>query len=170
MYCIVGLHTYYVSVLLSYPVHAAIASDCLNQSDLKQVYKAVFDARAKWRRIGLELELAHGDLEAIDSRYRNPEDQLEQVLAKWLNRGEATWRQLSEALYSVPVGETALAKQIRVDHCQQGWLINQYVQSGVHEGGVSSYSIQPIQTRYCLCTRMSHTSCYTVWVDMTIYG
>ncbi len=46
----------------------------------------------------MQLELAHGDLEAIDSRYRNPEDQLEQVLAKWLNRGEATWRQLSEAL------------------------------------------------------------------------
>ena len=84
----------------------------------------MFKARAKWRRIGLQLELAHGDLEAIDSRYRNPEDQLEQVLAKWLNRGEATWRQLSEALYSVPVGETALAKQVRMERCQQGWLIN----------------------------------------------
>ena len=82
----------------------------------------MFEARAKWRRIGLELELAHGDLEAIDSRYRNPDDQLEQVLAKWLNRGEATWRQLSEALYSVPVGETALAKQVRMEHCQQGWF------------------------------------------------
>ena len=84
----------------------------------------MFEARAKWRRIGLELELAHGDLEAIDSRYRNPEDQLEQVLAKWLNRGEATWRQLSEALYSVPVGETALAEQVRMKHCQQGWFNN----------------------------------------------
>ncbi len=103
----------------------AIASDCLNQSDLKQVYNAVFEARAKWRRIGLQLELTHGDLEAIDSHYRNPDDQLEEVLAKWLKGGEATWRQLTEALYSVPVGETALAKQIRMKHCQQGRLNKQ---------------------------------------------
>ncbi len=69
--------------------------------------------------------LTHGDLEAIDSHYRNPDDQLEQVLAKWLKGGEATWRQLTEALYSVPVGETALAKQIRMEHCQQGRLNKQ---------------------------------------------
>ncbi len=100
----------------------AIASGCLNQSDLRQVYNAVYDARARWRRIGLQLELTHGDLEAIDSHYRNPDDQLEQVLAKWLKGGEATWRQLMEALYSVPVGETAMAEKIRMKHCQQGRL------------------------------------------------
>ncbi len=104
-----------------------IASDCLNQSDLKQVYNVVFEARAKWRRIGLQLELIHGDLEAIDSHYRNPDDQLEQVLAKWLKGGEATWRQLMEALYSVPVGETALAKQIRMEHCQQGRTMSMFM-------------------------------------------
>ena len=120
------MHVMFIAFLITC---TAIASDCLNQGDLRKVYKAVFNARAKWRRIGLELELTHSDLEAIatDSRHQNPEDQLEQVLAKWLNRGEATWRQLSEALYSVPVGETALAEQIRVDHCQQGWLINQCI-------------------------------------------
>ncbi len=86
--------------------------------------QSVFEAR------GLELELAHRDLEAINSHYW--QDQLKQVLAKSLNRGEATWRQLSEALYSVPVGETALAKQVRMEHCRQGWLF--IIQSGVHEG------------------------------------
>ncbi len=105
---------------LHLPFCTGIASGCLNRSDLKQVYKVVYDARAKWRRIGLELELTHGDLEAIDLRYRNPADQLEQVLAEWLKGGEATWRQLMEALYSVPVGETDLAKQIGMKHCQQG--------------------------------------------------
>ncbi len=99
-----------------------IASGCLNQSDLKQVYKVVFEARAKWRLIGLQLELTHGDLEAINLHYRNPDDQLERVLAKWLRGGEATWRQLMEALYSVSVRETALAEQIRMKHCQQGRL------------------------------------------------
>ncbi len=83
----------------------------------------MFEARAKWRRIGLELDLTDGDLEAINSDYRNHDDQLEQVLAKWLRGGEATWSQLTEALYSVPVGETALAKQIRMKHCQEGRLI-----------------------------------------------
>ncbi len=102
----------------------AIASDCLNQSDLKQVYNAVYDARAKWRKIGLQLKLTHGDLEAINSQYQNPGDQLEQVLAQWLKGGEATWRQLMKALCTVPVGETALAKQTS---CQQGRTMSLYI-------------------------------------------
>ncbi len=113
----IQMHSWYTFLFCT-----GIASGCLNQSDLKQVYKVVFEARAKWRRIGLELDLTDGDLEAINSHYRNPADQLERVLAKWLKGGEATWRQLTEALYSVPVGETALAKQIRMKHCQQGRL------------------------------------------------
>ena len=84
------------------------------------MYNAVFEARAKWRRIGLELDITSGTLDAIDQRFSNPTDRLEQVLSSWLSKGSATWKQLVEALFSVPVGETQLSKQIQKKYCHQG--------------------------------------------------
>ena len=76
--------------------------------------------RAKWRRLGIELDLTPGTLDAIQQRYPEPEDRLERVLLDWLNRGTATWRQLVEALWSCLVGETLLAQKLRNRYCPTG--------------------------------------------------
>ena len=76
--------------------------------------------RAKWRRLGLELDLTPGTLDAIQQRYPEPEDRLERVLLEWLKRGSATWRQLVEALWVAPVSETKLAKDLEGRYCQLG--------------------------------------------------
>ena len=84
------------------------------------VYKELFEVRAKWRRLGLELDLTPGTLDAIEQRHLTPEERLERVLLEWLNRGSATWRQLVEALWSGPVSETKLAQNLEGTYCQKG--------------------------------------------------
>ena len=97
--------------------------------DHKVIYKELFEIRAKWRRLGLELDLTPEILDAIQQRYPEAEDRLERVLLEWLNKGTATWKQLVEALWAVPVGETKLAKDLEGKHCQQGWLVRVFVHS-----------------------------------------
>ena len=76
--------------------------------------------RAKWRRLGLELDLTPGTLDTIEQRYSDPADRLERVLLEWLYGGSATWRQLVEALWSPPVGETKLARGLEEEYCLKG--------------------------------------------------
>ena len=94
----------------------------LSSDSLRVVYNELFEARAKWRRIGLELNLTSGTLDAIEQRNAVPGDRLERVLIEWLNKETATWRELVGALYSVPVGETKLAKQLEQKYCPGGKL------------------------------------------------
>ena len=90
--------------------------------DLKDIYKELFELRAKWRRIGMELDLTPGTLDAFEYQYTNPDDLLERVLLEWLKKERANWTQLVGALRSVPVGETKLARQLEEKYCQKGWL------------------------------------------------
>lgn len=80
----------------------------------------MFEVRAKWRGIGLELGLTPGTLSSIEQRYTDPKDRLYQVLSEWLAKGAATWSDLIAALWSVPVGETKLAGSIQKQYCPQG--------------------------------------------------
>ena len=75
--------------------------------------------RAKWRRIGVELNLTPGTLDAIEQRSQDPDDRMERVLIEWLNKGTATWRELVDALFSVPVGETKLSRQLERKYCSE---------------------------------------------------
>ena len=46
--------------------------------------------RAKWKWLGLELDLAPGTLDAIEQESPKLENRLERVLREWLNSGSAT--------------------------------------------------------------------------------
>ncbi len=71
--------------------------------------------RAKWRPIGLKLELTPGTLDAIEQAKANP---LEAVLVHWLRvTVGATWKQLIDALRSAPVGEIQLAEKLELKYC-----------------------------------------------------
>ena len=80
--------------------------------------------RAKWRRIGVELNLIPDTLDEIEQRSQDPADRMEMVLIEWLNKGTATWRELVDALFSVPVGETELSRQLERKYCMKGLYIN----------------------------------------------
>ena len=94
----------------------------MGTKDLKLVNGALFEVRAKWRRIGLELELAPGTLDAIEQAKANPSDRLEAVLVDWLRGATAatTWKQLIDALRSAPVGEIQLAEKLELKYCSPG--------------------------------------------------
>ena len=97
----------------------------LGTSDLQLIdlYGALFEARAKWRPIGLELRLTPGTLDAIEQMKINPSDRLEAVLLHWLRvtRG-ASWKQVIDALRSALVGEIQLAEKLELKYCPPGNL------------------------------------------------
>ncbi|XP_064385873.1 uncharacterized protein LOC135334572 isoform X3 [Halichondria panicea] len=89
----------------------------LETGDLKLIYGALFEVRAKWRPIGLELGLTPGTLDAIEQMKINPSDRLEAVLLDWLRGATAaTWEQLIDALRSVLVGANQLAEKLELEH------------------------------------------------------
>ena len=98
-------------------VFALPAERFLNSGDLRVVYEELYQVRAKWRPIGIELNLAPGTLDAIQLMSGNPGFWLEKVLTEWLNNETATWRELVDTLKSVPVGEKNLAKQLEEKYC-----------------------------------------------------
>ena len=89
-------------------------ADVLNVEHLTAVRSKVWDARAKWYDIGLELGIDPGTLDAIKSNNDNVEDRLREMLRKWLNKIDPppTNSQLAKALESRSVGYCHLAEQI----------------------------------------------------------
>ena len=87
----------------------------LNINDLHKVQDTVWDARAKWYNIGLQLGLSSDSLDAIESDHREQSDNcFTAMLKQWLRRGNPrpTWHALAKALTSRPVGRSYLAEQL----------------------------------------------------------
>ena len=65
----------------------------------------VYDAKAKWKVLGLKLGFAIGELEAIDTMGLNVDNKLMTTLAKWLQSGKnGTWKDVAEAMEVDTVG------------------------------------------------------------------
>ena len=74
--------------------------------------------RAKWYILGLQLKLSTGTLDAIKAQFRNPRDQLLEMLKTWLTTGDdPTWKNLTDALRSQTVGEIRLAGALEKKYC-----------------------------------------------------
>ena len=58
--------------------------------ELKEVINAVYEVRAKWRRIGIQLNLTPGTLDAIEIEHSLVSDRFEKVLSDWLRAGSAS--------------------------------------------------------------------------------
>ena len=94
--------------------HKSSNADVLNTEHLAAVRSKVWEARAKWYDIGLELGIHAGTLNAIKSDNDNVGDQFREMLWKWLNKVDPppTRKQLAKALESPSVGHGHLAEQI----------------------------------------------------------
>ena len=82
--------------------------------DLVSVQRAVWEGRAKWYNIGLELSLKPGTLDSIKlANQGDPDYCLTPTLKKWLRKAEhPSWSDLVSALKAPPVGLGCLAEQI----------------------------------------------------------
>ena len=69
----------------------------------------VYDAKAKWKVLGLKLGFSIGELEAIDTMGLNVDNKLMTTLAKWLQSGKnGTWKDVAEAMGVDTVGREDL--------------------------------------------------------------
>ena len=79
-------------------------------SHLMLLKEAIWDARAKWRDIGLKLKVSEGDLATIHGR--TDADCLHEVLVHWMHTGRARIDDLLKALESKVIGHSDIAKEI----------------------------------------------------------
>ena len=91
----------------------------LDLADLRDVQEEVFDARAKWYDIGVNLEVPVGTLNSIRAQYHDPQDCLREMLMVWLKTidPQPTWKALVNALRSRVVGEAKLADELEAKWC-----------------------------------------------------
>ena len=83
--------------------------------DLASVLRAVWEGRAKWYNIGLELGLTAGTLDAIKlANQDDPDRCIRETLKNWLGRDDLhpSWSSLARALRSPPVGLGQLAEEL----------------------------------------------------------
>ena len=76
---------------------------------LRAIKNAVWEARAKWKEIGLELRFSKNDLATLTG---DAGAKLERVLLMWMHRGGATIDQLLDVLRSDRVRMHNLADKI----------------------------------------------------------
>ena len=101
-------------------VHVLYPSGQLTWEDLGEVIQALFDARTKWYRIGVQLKLPVGTLDVIQLEFSDTTDCLTEMCSHWLRRVDPrpSWEALTKALESPPVGKGHLAQQLRDKYCQ----------------------------------------------------
>ena len=59
-------------------------ADLLNTNDIREVLDEMWNYRARWRFIGIELGIDTGTLDAIEANYRKVEDCLCEMINVWL--------------------------------------------------------------------------------------
>ena len=87
----------------------------LTEADLADVQRALWDGRAKWYNLGLELGLKAGTLDAIQqTNGYNVDSCFRSMLKEWLRKTELvpTWSSLAGALGKAPVGLEELAQRL----------------------------------------------------------
>ena len=110
-----------VKTLISSEVSVCISLHiCTGQlaiADLKTVRAAVWEARTEWMNIGIELNIAKTDLDAIKGA-GDPGVCLTEMLTLWLKLVDPlpTWSALISALKQPPIGCQQLAEQIETKH------------------------------------------------------
>ncbi len=90
----------------------SVHTTALTIADMREVKSAVYDARAKWRAIGLELGISKDDLDCIEKS--DIDRCLEEMLALWLRRPRMnpSWESLVGALKSATVDRMDVAEEI----------------------------------------------------------
>ena len=92
----------------------------LTTYELAKVQRAVWEGRAKWYNIGLELGLTAGTLDAIQLTNKHIVDEcFRAMLKEWLIMRKTellpTWSRLAKALRAPPVGLEQLAEQLPLE-------------------------------------------------------
>ena len=83
--------------------------------DLASVQRAVWEGRAKWYNLGVQLDVSPGTLDAIRlANQGDPDRCLTEALKKWLSSPSLypSWSSLARSLRALPVGQEDLAEKL----------------------------------------------------------
>ena len=89
--------------------------EILTIDDLASVQGAIWEGRAKWYNLGLQLGLSAGTLDAIQqTNYNHTDHCFTATLREWLSRDDLhpSWSNLARSLKASPVGLEYLANQL----------------------------------------------------------
>lgn len=102
-------------------IYFSTCAENLGPSNLRAVRTALYSVRSKWYDIGVELEISHYTLDAIQKEKSDIKDCLTEMLKIWLSNTSPppTWSGLIQALSSEPVAESRIAEDIRKQNCHQ---------------------------------------------------
>ena len=84
----------------------------LESITLKNVIDRAWEARIKWYRIGLQLEIEASDLDIINKSYEKPDGCFMEMIQQWLHNTGGSWIKLIDALSHKSVGYNKLAKSV----------------------------------------------------------
>ena len=87
----------------------------LEGTDLRTLCEELNDAAAKWRRIGLQLQVESGTLETFVGKEST--EALIDMLNYALRNLEIKWEDIAKAMEASTVGRKDLAKKIRDKYC-----------------------------------------------------
>ena len=109
----------------------------------KTLVVKLHDVRAKWRELGINLEVEGPDLDAIEMNAGNSvQRMLEEMLRKWYNSAAVrTWPQVIEALDRPNIAQRRLAVQLREEHCPE-YVLESERNKGVEVKLESKNSVQ----------------------------
>ena len=86
--------------------------------DFHLLLEELLDVRTKWYHLGLQLKVRVRTLDRIRAEFRNPRDQLMEMLKTLLTTSDNTsWKTLTDALSSRSVGANLLADILEAKYC-----------------------------------------------------
>ena len=115
-----------INIIIRCDVHAvmecfSILIDILTPENLATLVNELYEVRAKWYDLGVQLRMKTPDLDAIETEHPKHSDVcLRKMLSMWLTRevpSPPTWQRVVDALSSPAVNRTDIAERIRKSHC-----------------------------------------------------
>ena len=90
----------------------------LTEDDLFDIQEKLWDARSKWKNIGLAIKIRNPDLDVIEQNNHDIDAKFRSMILHWLKNGkDCTWVTLCKALEARSVGLDDLAARIRSGRC-----------------------------------------------------
>ena len=71
---------------------------------------------SNWSPLGLVLGVPQHEIAKIEEQYRNVKNQQQHILSYWIDKGDASWAVLVQALCSPLVNKVGLSREIAENH------------------------------------------------------
>ena len=93
---------------------AAPSFATLCEDDIRALYKALYPARNKYKKLGLEIGVKMSEIESVERNEKDSSDRLLEILTIRLKKGDPlTWNDIDAALREECVGEAKIANAIK---------------------------------------------------------